>query len=271
MTNLEREIQKHRILAISQVRAEGSAFNGSGGRCLWAICGKPCLQWVLEAVIASKYVEKLIVITTDKKIKIVAETCGATVIDQPLYTALDFPRHRTSGTFRMSDPRSLRSKIPDVFLSPFVYAHYWMREKEGFNPDLVLKVPPNFPMLTTDIVNRVVEAFFKDKEATESGTFYPAPHHLALKNSETGRLFPLLAPSFVIPRQLYIKTWTVGPLHLSGQPGYQETNGVKIAPVFITKEEGVDLHDKEDLFLAESYMERRLKRIAEKKNKEVKG
>lgn len=270
MSNLTREIQKCRILAIMQSRAEGGEHDEQGCRGLWDLCGKPVLQWILEVVSACKYVDRLVVITTDRAVKKAVESYGVLAIDQPLYTSLDFPRDRVSGAFGMSNPRSSRSQIPEVYLGSFAYAHYWMKEKEGFSPDLILKVSDSFPMITTDIVNRVVEAFFKDKEATESGTFRLVHHSLSLKNPETGRMFPLLAPSFVMPRQRYLKTWTVGPLHLSGQPGYQETGETRIAPVFITKEEGFDIHDKEDLFLAQCYMERRLKRAREKKKKNKK-
>lgn len=53
------------------------------------ICGKPLVQYVLEAADASKYITERYVSTEDAEIKQVVEKIGAKVIDRPKYLATD--------------------------------------------------------------------------------------------------------------------------------------------------------------------------------------
>lgn len=257
MTELEREIKKYRILVAMRVRASGSKRGDHPHRALWGICGKPMIQWSLEAAKGCKYVDKIAVATEDRAVRDAVEEMGILVIDRPLYTTLDYPRNFATGVFGNATPRSLRSKIPDVLLDAHMYIRYWLREKEGYTPDIIIRMVASHPMVTTDIFNRLVEAFFKDKEAILAETFYPGSHYLFFDNPKTGGLIPLMR-SILSDRQDCPDIWIGGPLKLYGMYEYAESQIAKNVPVFITAEEGLDVHNEEDLFLARCYMKHRL-------------
>ncbi len=259
MTKIEVEIRKNRILSYTEVRA------GTNYRCLKDVCGKPAMQWALEAVKRCKYIDKMVVVTEDKKIGRLVEDLGITVIDQPLYLTFGFPRDYTAGTFRKDNPRSLRSEIPEIFLNTTKYALWWLEEKEGYKPDLVMRTCIDYIMVTTELANRIIEDFFKDKEATEAGSFAPGPTRIYIDNAKTGRPFPILFEAGH-DRQIYPNIWMLGPLHLFGLASYPISYGRHIAPVYVTEEEALDAHTEEDLFKARCYMKRRLLR----EGKEVK-
>lgn len=254
MTDLEKEIKNYRILACASVRGEGGTHPR---RCLWDICGKPMIQWALEPVIQCKYVDKVVVCTEDRRIRDVVEKLGVKVIDRPLFQARDFPRDYSSGLFRRFLPRSMTQQAPLVYTETSEYVLYWLEEQEKWTPDIYLNVVVNLPLGSVEILNKVIETFFKDKEATEVKTFHPIRHAAWMVNPTTGRLMPLFDLD-VLNRQRYPKLYNVGPYHLIGHPQKASSQGRRTAAVFIKTEEGIVVHTEEDLLLARFYMQRRL-------------
>lgn len=259
MNQLKKEIKNCRILACMMVRATGSTHGEHPRRCLWDICGKPSIQWALEPAIQCDYIDKVVVCTEDKQIKDVVKELDVTVIDRPLYQAHDFPRDYSQGLFRRFLPRSMTQQAPLIYTETYEYVLYWLEEQEKWTPDIFIHFTANLPLGTVEILNRVIETFFKDEEATEVRTFYHAPYHPWMLNSTTNRLIPLfdLDP---LDRQLHPKFYSLGPYHLCGRPLKAFSQGRKVAAVYIKTGEGLDIHTEEDLFLARYYMERRLKR-----------
>jgi len=253
---LQKEIRKYHIMSYTQVRGCGS----HGRRCLWDICGKTSLRWVLEAVTGSRYIDKVVVTTEDEEIAKEAEKVGATVVVRPFYTSADFPRDFERGTFGRIKPRSLIHTKPEVYTNPKSYTLYYL-EKTGYVPDLILTADANRPMITPELVDRVIEAFFQDREATAATTFYPILPYIYVLNPKVNRIVPLFTTKF--DRQEALPLYGNGPLTLEGLPSYSSSQGLKVAPVFITREEGLDMHDEEDLFLARVYMKRRLEKAKE--------
>lgn len=254
MMELERKIQKYKILAL------GRAWGGNQNKYMWDVCGKPSVQWAAEAVKKCKYIDRIAFITEDREIREAVENLGIFVIERPINTAYLFPKDFTKGYLKSDTPRSLRSKIPEIFTDAFEYAQYYLRETEGYCPDLLMHFSPEAPLITTETVNRVVEAFMQDDEAFEANTFYRIPPSVYFENAtECKRMFPLLY-NYRLDRQNYPKLYTVGPIHLYGRPSRTESGGVRVAPIFINEEEGLNLHTKEDLFKARCFMKRRLVR-----------
>lgn len=265
MAELEEEIKSHHILAFVRVRGEGNVRGEHTNRCLWPICGKSMLQWVMKAAKDSKYIDKIAVITDSKEIKEVLEKIGGIVIiDLPLWQVMSIPRDFTKGTFRRNKPRSLQSKEAPIYTTTVDYTFYYLNETEHYKPDLWIHIGANDPLITSKILDRLIEGFFKDEEASSINGVTPIMPSIYTINPITKRLFPVFAlPSLDKQKfpPLYRK---VGSLLLGlaakrshsyfpkaeGQEGYVE----------ILPEDNVDVHNEEDLFLAKCYMRRRLAR-----------
>lgn len=257
MSQLEKEIKNYQILACMIVRATGSVHGEHPRRCLWDICGKPMIQWALEPVIQCKYIDKVVVCTEDRQIRDVVEKLGVKVIDRPLFQSHDYPRDYTSGLFRQFKTRSIIRQPPIVYTATAEYVLYWLEKEEKWTPDIYLCYQANMPMSSVKTTNRLIETFFKDKEATEARTFYHKSYYAWMINPTTNRLMPLFD---LIPfnRQLYPKLYCPGPYILLGCAERSSSPGSRIATVYIEPEEGLDIHTEEDLFKARCYMKRRL-------------
>lgn len=255
----KREIKKYCILALITVRGTGG---GVERRALWDVCGKPMIQWVLEAIKNSEYVDRVVVLTEDKEIGGLSESLGALFIARPLETTLDFPRDYTQGKFKRIKPRSLTHQgypSGDPFEDAQDYAYDYLSEMKGYVPDLVLLADPDYPMVTTKTVDRVIEAFFKDEEATDSGAYYLTDPKYYIFNPTINRLFPLFHDCIQsLDRQDYPPIYRKGSLTLRGLPLKSTSLGRRYAWVVTSPEEGLNVHDKEGLFLAECYMKRRI-------------
>jgi len=264
--DLKKEISNYKILACMPVRATGSIHGDHPHRCLWDICGKPMIQWALEPVVQCEYIDKIVVCTEDRKIRNVVEGLGVMVIDRPLFQARPHPRDYSGGLFKRFNPRSITAQAPSIYTETTDYVLHWLEEEQnGWTPDIYVDFAANQPMGTVEIVNEVIETFFKDEEATEVRTFHRAPYYAWMLNSTTDRLMPLFGQD--CNRQLYPNLFDLGPYHLFGHPLRSLSGGTIMAAVYIKPEEGVDVHVEEDLFLARYYMKRRLERQEKEVNK----
>lgn len=257
----KREIRKYTIMGLTTVRSFGGTYDR---RCLWDICGKSMIHWVLDAIGHSDYIDRQVVVTEDKEVEKIAEKCEAKTIIRPLETALDYPRDYTEGKFKRLKPRSLihkRYPVGDPFKDVWIYTLSYLEETEGYAPDLILHADADYPMLTTKTVDRVIEAFFNDEEATGAGAYYPVEPKYYILNPTINRLFPIMLDCVSgLDRQDYPPVYRKGPLMLKGLPLKSLSLGERTAFVIVTPEEGLNVHDKEDLFLARCYMKRRLEK-----------
>jgi len=249
---LEKEIKKYCIISYTRARACGS----HGRRCLWDICGKPMIGWVLKAIKNSKYVNKMVVATEDDQIKKVAESYNGIVIDRPLHTAMDYPRDYTKGTFKRVKPRSLMNSLPTIYSNLQEYTLYYLEESLGIVPDLILYVGANRPLISTETIDKVIEAFFEDEEANTSMAVYEVDPDVYTINPRTGRITNLIKTD--LDRQIAIPLFKAGMCNLRGLPLKTTSTGLFIASVIVKEEEGLDVHNNEDLFKARCYMRRRL-------------
>lgn len=258
MTEIEREAKGYHILACSRVRGLGSAYSHHPDRCLWDICGKPSIQWVLEAVKGAKYIDKIAVLSESKKILETVESIGGvTAIERPLHTSHDVPRDYTKGTFKRNKPRSVRSEEPKVYGRAVDYGEYYLKETEGYEKDIIFEFGCNAPLITSEMLNRMIEKFFMDKGASYISALYRIESGaLQTTNPMTGR--PLLMFSQAgLPKQLAPPVWAPAPCSVEGLAS-QRIDGLCHNYIEITAEEGFDMHNEEDLFLARCYMKRRL-------------
>lgn len=242
-------------------RGSGSIYNGHERRCLWEICNKPMVQWSLEAAKASKYVNKIVLGSEDMKILKVGEKIGGiTVIPRPLQTAFHLPRDYGSGIFQRQLPRSIFSGEPTIDTNYADYCFWYLLEYESYVAHIQVGLAANGPLGTVESLDKLIEAFFLDEEATAGLSFYSIMGNIHYINPVIKRPMALLGDTG-LDRQKQIPLYRPGPHSLLGRPlksTYDQPT--KYAYIIIPPEEGIDVHNKDDLELAEFYMEKRLKK-----------
>jgi len=253
------EIKKYNIVGFGGARKQGSLHAEHPNRCLWEICGKPCVQWVLEAGLASKYIDKVVFATESKEIREVVEGLGVTVIDRPYYQALDLPRDYTKGPFARRKARSLLSVVSPTYISVGAYIDDYLEKVEGYVADIWVQLPANGPMITTEIIDRMIEKFFEDEEATLVECYYAISPNLFTLNPTTDRMFPVFHVGGM-DKQAYPPLFRHSGGYVRGAASKVTMGGMTEAYIIIKPEEGLDMHNEEDLFLARAYMARRLER-----------
>jgi len=266
MTELEKEIKRYNIISLTGVRATGSQYGKHPYRCLWDLCGKPLIQWMIEAVQGSKYIDKVVVATEDRKIADVVEKLGATVVIKPFWMSLDIPHRYSLNKFAEKKPRSLRAKDSSIHTSAGWYILSYLEELESYDPDIFLLASANEPLGTAETADRLIEAFFKDKEASEAICLYPVDGYLHLINPKTNRPVELFG-EWSTDHQLKIPLYRPGAFRVCGSPAIMASGGLKKVHIMVPEEEGADIHNREDLFKAGCYMRRRLEREASKEVK----
>ena len=258
----EIEIKKYHILGWCHVRGEGSLYGKHPNRCLWDICGKPSIQWAMETAKGSKYLDKIAVTTESEEIKKVLKKMGdIVVVDRPLWTSYDMPRDYNQGTFKRNKPRSLQSKESPIYNGNYEYIEYYLEQMEGYIPDIQVFISANAPLNTSQIIDRVIEKFFEDEEAGRIITLYPIAPAIYIVNPATGRPITLIDEAHT-NKQLCLPLYREGCTSLIGLPSklHDVPLGGKLNFVEITPEEGLDMHNAEDLFLANCYMSRSLEK-----------
>lgn len=278
MIALDREIRKYNITAVMFVRGKGSRFGGHERRSLWDLCGKPMMQWPLEAALTSKYINKVVLTSEDLEILKVGEKIkDVTVIPRSLDTTLQMPRDWNRGVFQRQQPRSmfagdLFSGPPGEiesglgYADPRYYVFWYLQEQESFVTHIEIGLFANKPTGTMESLDKVIEAFFLDEEANKAFTIYPILPYIFFINPITKELFPLWY-DHGLDRQCYPFTlYHPGPFQVFGKPlkaTFMARD--KIAYTIIPEEQGIDVHNKKDLEKAEFYLARRLKQEKEVK------
>lgn len=258
MNNLESEIKKYDMLFLMVVRGSGGSRQQ---RCLWNICGKPMIQWVLEAVKGSKYPQKIVVCTEDRKIKDVVENLGFQVIDRPLQTALDPLEAFSTARRRVAKPRSL---VYDTGFERFPtvreYVLYCLEKLESYVPDMVNWCSAQAPLITSKSIDRIIEKFFETPGAIASVGIYNMNEHSAfIINPKTDCIFPVFYDGFEFSsRELYPQLINQAGFSVYGCAEKRSVEARRHAWVLVKPEEGLTVHNEEDLFLARCYMKRRL-------------
>ena len=262
MRKIEKEIRKYNILGWCQVRKAGSVHGEHPNRALWDICGKPCIQWVLEAVKGCHYINKIAVVTDSKEIKeLLYKIGGIIVVDRPLSSSLNMPRDYTEGMFKRTKPRSLLCRDHLSYTGTMELADFHLEEEEGYIADILVNIGANEPMVTTKIFYRLIEKFFEDEEAGSVITVNRCHQYLYIINPTTGRIYPVMNLGGM-DRQEWPAMFNEGAPSILGMPSRCDTQPLtgKRAHIEALPEEMLDMHNDDDLFLARVYMARRLER-----------
>lgn len=134
--------KKNRILAVITARGGSKRLPGKN---IKPLRGKPLIAWTIEAAKGSRYIDRIIVSTDDKKITAISLKYGAeTPFMRPPRLAQDM------------------SKSVDAVL----HTIDWMKKKEGVGCDLVILLQPTSPLRSAADIDGAVDIFFSKNAAS---------------------------------------------------------------------------------------------------------
>ncbi len=212
------------------------------------LLGKPLLAWITEAARASKYVTRLIISTDSKEYAEIAKKYGA-----------DAPFLR---------PQELaRDHIPDF--DYLYHAALWLKDNEGWQADIILRLPPTTPLCRTEHIDACVKLLMDDPRADSSRTVTSAskhPYKLWRMNGEY--LEPFLSEEFTglkdahnMPRQSFPKAYQhVDVIALRWKTLMEDKSmaGKLVRYHLIPKTDAIDIDSDIDFVVAEAFLKKRL-------------
>lgn len=214
-------------------------------------CGKPLIAWTIEAAKQSEYLTRIVVSTDDQEIASLAEKLGAEVpflrpkeISGDLATDVEFLEHCLN----------------------------WLKQKENYEPEIVLRLPPTSPLRTAKHIDEGIKTLLNNPEADAVRPICEAPKHpyKLWKLSGDGRyLEPFLPKSFTgfdephnLPRQLfpkvYVHTGAMDVMRLRTIRELKSTSGKKLAFFFMKPEDSINIDHPIDFEIAEMLLRKRL-------------
>lgn len=214
------------------------------------LAGKPLIAWTILAAKDSKHVTRVLVSTDDPEIAEVAKAYGAEV---PFLRPIEI-----SG-----------DTATDVeFLN---HALGFLADKEGYNPDIVLRLPPTSPLRTAKHIDEGIEKLINSPGADAVRPITEAPKHpykMWKVSNDRKWLEPFLPPGFTglhephnMPRQLfpkvYIHTGAMDVMWTKTITEFKSTQGRKLAYFEMPSECSVNIDSLLDFELAEMIMKKR--------------
>jgi CMP-N,N'-diacetyllegionaminic acid synthase len=216
------------------------------------LAGKPLIAWTIDEVKKSKLVNRIIVSTDDQKIADVAKKYGAEIpflrpaeISGDLATDVEFLTHALD----------------------------WLKENEGYEPDIVLRLPPTSPLRTVEHIDTGIKTLLDDPEADSVRPIAEAPKHpykMWKISKDNKYIEPFLSESFTgmkepynMPRQLlpkaYVHTGAMDVMRARTIRELKSTSGGKVAYFVMEPEDAVNVDREIDFLTAELLMKNRLK------------
>lgn len=213
------------------------------------LAGKPLIVWTIEEAKKAKNTGRVIVSTDSEEIADIARQYGAEVpflrpaeISQDLSTDLEFVLHALDT----------------------------LKEKEGYEPDVVARFSPTTPLRTAQLMDDAIELLLNSPDIDSVRPISLLSHHPYKAWGTDGEfLVPAFPPSVTgheqphnMPRQLFPKFY--GHLGASGVAWtklFREkgtTSGDKVKFVIMDDIDALDINSELDFEIAEFLMQKRL-------------
>lgn len=217
------------------------------------LCGKPLIAWSIEEAKKSRLLTRVLVSTDDEEIADVARQYGCEVpflrpaqIAQDLSTDVEFLLHALD----------------------------FLKEKEGYDPEIILRLPPTSPLRTAGHIDEGIEKLLAMPDADAVRPICEAPKHpyKLWKIADDGRfLEPFLPASFTgfdephnLARQIfpkaYIHTGAMDVIRARTLREQKSTSGKRTGYFFMAPEDSVNIDHPIDFEIAEFLMRKRLGR-----------
>lgn len=236
------------ILAI--IPARGGS-KGVPGKNIRNLAGKPLIAWTIAAAKKSELLTRFIVSTDSGEIAKAAMTYGAEVpflrpvdISQDLSTDIEFLTHAVD----------------------------FLKEKEGYEPDVVLRLPPTSPLRTAAHIDEGIKTLIDNPDADSCRPITEAPKHpykmwrviegVSIMEPFLPKTITQMDEPYNLPRQLlpkaYIHTGAMDVMRLATIRDLKSTSGKKVAYFFMKPGDSINIDNELDFELAEILMRKRL-------------
>jgi N-acylneuraminate cytidylyltransferase len=212
------------------------------------LLGKPLFAWIAEAGKASTSISRLIMSTDSREYAKLANEHG---VETPFLRPAELSTDR----------------VPDF--DYLYHAATWLKEHEGWQADIIVRLPPTNPLCTSEHIDACVDLLVNDPRADSSRTITVAskhPYKLWRKDGEY--IEPFLPESYTglkdahnLPRQSFPQAYQhvdVIALRWSTLVEQQAMAGERVRYHEIPKHEAVDIDTEVDFFVAEALLKRRV-------------
>ena len=242
---MNRRIKNLNVLGVIGAR---SGSRGIVHKNIQLLAGKPLLAWITEAAKASPYVSRLIISTDSPEYAELAKKYGA---EAP------FLRPAELATDSMPD------------FDYLYHAATWLRDNEGWQADIVLRLPPTTPLCRTEHIDACVQLLLDDPQADSSRTITPASKHpYKLWRADGDYIEPFLSEEFTglkdahnRPRQSFPQAYQhvdVIALRWSTLVENKAMAGDRVRYHVIPQTDAIDIDSEIDFMIAEALLKKRL-------------
>jgi N-acylneuraminate cytidylyltransferase len=234
-----------------QILAIVPARGGSKGvprKNIKLLAGEPLIAYTIREARKSKYITRIVVSTEDEEIAGIARELGAEVpFVRPVELALDHV----------------------LDLPVFQHCLKWLRENQGYSPDLVVHLRPTAPLRTVAYIDGAIEMILASPEADSVRSVCPVSEQpLKMWRVQEGNLTPYipadvygLKEAYNMPRQklpaAYIQNGAVDVVKPEVIMQRNSMTGSAIKALVMDADESVSIDTPLDWQLAEILMARR--------------
>ena len=235
-------------LAVMAILGARSGSKGVPHKNIKPLAGKPLIAWIIGAVKKSRFVNRIIVSTDSPEYQRIARTCGA---EAPF----------------LRPPELATDRAPEF--EYIKHALAWLKEHEGYAPDIVVRVMATVPLQRTEDIDAVIEKLIQDPTASGAVVVAPARQHpekalklipdgtggdyLVTYRTGSGREVTPLA------RQSYEKAYFRANVIACPLATINETHsltGDRVRAHCIPEERAVDIDSELDFFITEQLITR---------------
>lgn len=226
------------------------------GRHSWDLCGHPMYYWTFKTILGSKYIQKCFVHTEVEEALEMAKNMSDKFI--PVKRPLDDCKEPATEIIDdLKTPDSRRWRYPNIRGEILVRA----KEKEilGDIKPVIISCPVCYPLVTTESLDRLIEAYFSDPFADKAYLFYKCCPSSHMIDPTTGYFIVIAAfhGNFGRRQQSFQMYHSAG-YHIPTAETEIWAQG-RVTGVEVPVDEGIDIGDEEDLRIARIFMEARLK------------
>jgi N-acylneuraminate cytidylyltransferase len=209
------------------------------------LAGHPLIAYSIAAALQAQQVTRTIVSTDDDEIACTAQSYGA---EAPFLRPEEYSRDDSTD------------------LPVFTHALHWLKEKEGYQPDILVQLRPTSPLRPPDCVDQAVQILLDHPDADSIRGVIPAgqnPYKM-WRVDDQGRITPLLtlpsvgepynAPRQALP-QTYWQTGHIDAIRVSTILKKDSLSGDVIYPLAIDPRYAIDIDTLRDWKRAEWIIE----------------
>lgn len=208
----------------------------------------PLIYYTIKAAQKSKYINRIIVSTDDEEIARVAKRYGAEV---PFYR-----------------PKEI-SKEDSTELEAFEHALNWLKENEGYIPDLIVKLFPTTPFRRATSIDKAVKLMLANPEADSVRSVRLCSEHpykmWTIEGNRLRSFIPLEEKpkeahtlSYQVLPQVYIQNAAIDVTKPSNIWDKKSITGTEIIPFVMDEIESIDVNTPSDFMLAEILLKKGL-------------